>query len=205
MHQRRWKNWLPYLTGLVAVLTLFVSVVAYTWSATADLRRWHFGRDDVQAISYFSNGDLIFYNSGDRDLLIHSVLFSTTDPPWDMVVPVGKTIKRGEVLVHSARDTDVYFADYKVVDGDTFSAIQENAVYQWDLYSIFFTKDHPALKAHARCARLHLFDEATATTVCYSLKDNKRIERIERCTAASGECNLPDPWQAASHFCAGVA
>jgi hypothetical protein len=115
--------------------------------------------------------------------LIHAVDFSTDDSSH-FVVPVAKIIKHGETLIYSSRETDTHFPKYMVVGGETFFVIRASKVYNGDLYSIFFTKDHPLLKAHASCPMRHIFKNGIATVTCFSLKDNRRFEKSVSCTAA---------------------
>jgi hypothetical protein len=68
-HQTPWKNWLTYLGGTVALLTLITSGVTYTFTTLSKA----LSKDDLVVVQYNSNGRSILATNGQSDLFVSHV------------------------------------------------------------------------------------------------------------------------------------
>ena len=69
-HQSPWKNWLPYLAGVVAVLFLIASAATYIARNSVALWKSITWNDEVKVLNYKSLEKGVFLNTGDGEVFL---------------------------------------------------------------------------------------------------------------------------------------
>ncbi len=69
-HQSPWKNWLPYLAGVVAVLFLIASAATYIARNSVALWKSIAWKDEVKVLNYKSLEKGVFLNTGDGEVFL---------------------------------------------------------------------------------------------------------------------------------------
>ncbi|MBN8982772.1 MAG: hypothetical protein J0I29_16085 [Rhizobiales bacterium] len=72
-YQANWRNWLQYLSGIVALIAISVTALSWAWT---NLRATFFYKDDVRLISLNSITSAVVANFGDGEIFISHIILT---------------------------------------------------------------------------------------------------------------------------------
>jgi hypothetical protein len=99
-NQKGWKNWLVYVGGIAAFITLLSSGIVYFSANAVEAMRFLTWKDEVKIGFFNSAGTTLFSNSGDGDIYIADVdvFWGEGTNAHNFPLLVGETIRRGAFL-----------------------------------------------------------------------------------------------------------
>ena len=94
-HQARWKNWLPYLGGGVAAITLVASALAYLVNTSITIVERLTWNDEIKIIQLQVPGRITIKNAGDGDVYLESYRVRALEINHESGGPLDQVIKAG--------------------------------------------------------------------------------------------------------------
>jgi hypothetical protein len=83
-YQRRWQNWLQYVSGVAALMVLIVTATTWLW-VNARSTFWY--RDDVRLVSANTLDAAVAVNWGDGEVFLSHLLFFMPGRTSDWIAP----------------------------------------------------------------------------------------------------------------------
>jgi len=115
-----WRNWLPYIGGMVTMFGILASAGTYVYN--------HFPRSphpQLRVISATNNGPIVVLNSGNEDLLILGISFASDEIGRRESHPINQVVKAGAVLTVPMITTEG-------VQGPSLEEVVTVETDQWD-------------------------------------------------------------------------
>lgn len=146
-YQNQWRNWLPTIGSVIALLTFVATSVVAIFAFSTDLRERYFWKDDLTIISFQSSDSLVIRNSGDGAVFIDHVSAEYVGPGPIMrrfITAIGKTVAKNSFLSveKNVEGEDVRFI--RSASDDEWALIERLKAPGVSLH--FFTEDHVNFK-----------------------------------------------------------
>jgi hypothetical protein len=99
-NQREWKNWVVYIGGIAAFLTVISSGIVYFSSNLMEAIRAFTWKDEVKIGYFYSTGTTLFSNVGDGDVFLSDIdiHWGTKEDAHNFPLAVAATLRRGTFL-----------------------------------------------------------------------------------------------------------
>lgn len=170
-YQARWRNWLPVLGTLAAILTFVGSAAAVVSATATDFWKELLGEDAIEVIEY-TGGRLTVLNSGSGGpLLIEHVTERADTLDYSKVTPVHQVVAEGHIsrFPNGTMSDEVRgFPVTGVSDGE-WDKMKRGEVKGVEPY--FFSKDAPGLTT--------LFRHLGAALRSFDATCDVRFRRVE--------------------------
>lgn len=125
--QDAWRTELKYWSGVVGLVTLVVSGLAFSLEFGARLHERLFGKD--LAVSDFKSSNLLrIWNTSSVDIWITGVRFDSTEPTYSMSESVNLIVKKSKV-----GELNLYKLFQKAFKGTLATQLQQAGDYATDL------------------------------------------------------------------------
>ena len=140
-YQNRWRNWLPVLGTIVAILTFVGSVSAVIFATATDYFEKRFWRDELVIIKYSSSGHLFGQNAGSGDLFIDHVTERSEALNYERNRPIEEIMPKNDPLRPVGKKEQVGGLFVQNVPDEQWKLIKSGNVPEFEPY--FFSKGHP--------------------------------------------------------------
>lgn len=97
-HRSRWKNWLPHVGGLLALVTFVLSGLTFIGTTTARYAREARAEDRISIVSLDSSNALVLLNAGDNDAFVTTLELDCSAIGYVSQHPVNKLVRSGEFV-----------------------------------------------------------------------------------------------------------
>lgn len=145
--QSRWKWWLPYLGGIVALAALLSSLLTLI---APKIYHWVTWKEEVVVISFRSVGPQVFWNAGDGDVFLSHIDIKSQFT--SQMIPINQSIKAKEALI-IPKQPDFDFDHAKLiseveVSEDDWQLFLNKPQFDRSYYNVFLFKDDPILQLY---------------------------------------------------------
>jgi hypothetical protein len=183
-------NALPYLTGVAAILTVFASIMLFTFDQWHEFFTTHFGATQVRLVAVDSNSEVCILNTGDRPVFMSYVVFENPASKWKAFFPINQVLAPGKLLTKIATDDfSSYAAKYRPLTGSKAYLWKQN-IWKPTTRYVWFTQDHPVLQGLTVGDPTLITGPGTATVIFYPTNDYTQQSLKTACTTLLVE--IPD-------------
>lgn len=152
-YQAPWRNWLPAIGTVVAILTFVGTVGVAIITTSTDIWERIFWKDDLTIISYGSNGELFARNTGSGELFVEYVSMESDDLDYRENNPIGATVAKNSFLRVEASERMAGGFVENVPD-DKWELMKRRQVP--DVSPYIFSKDHTNFRTISQHLRTRL-------------------------------------------------
>ncbi|HZZ29371.1 MAG TPA: hypothetical protein VFE46_15345 [Pirellulales bacterium] len=181
-NQHRFMNSLPYLTGLAAILTVFASILLFTFDQWHEFFTSHFGAVQVRLVAADSNSEVCVLNTGDRPVFVSYVVLETPASKWKAFFPINEVLSPGKLLTKLAPDNfGSYLSKFRPVKGAKAYLWKQN-IWKPTTRYIWFTQDHPVLQGLVNGDPTLITAPGSASVIYYATNDYTKHTLKADCT-----------------------
>lgn len=140
--QRPWRNWLPTVATVLAVLAFVGSATAFILATATDVFTRLTWKDEISVIAYSTGGPLVVLNSGSGELFVEHVTMVSSEADYRGSRLIGEVVAKNSFAKSELK---------KVLVG---SFVQDATDEEWEalkakeisgVIPYFFSIDHPYL------------------------------------------------------------
>jgi hypothetical protein len=183
-YQSNIRTNLLFVGKIAGFVSLLGALVLYSTSTFIRIINEMSYADDVEVLSFRSNGNSVFYNSGDGDIFLSHIEVEIVNSAIgvDRVHTIQKLLHKGEVLTEKTMFTPEN-------EGRKFTVLKTKSNEEWvekikqisrnsGIDLVFYSEESPSLLLYKKRLgnNLRYFD-ADAEVVFYSIKNKKNVKK----------------------------
>ena len=140
--QRPWRNWLPTLAAVFAILAFLGSAATFILATATDVFTRLIWKDEISVIAYSTGGPLVVLNSGSGELFVEHVALMSSEADYRGSRLIGEVVAKNS------------FAKFELEEGPVGSFVQDVTDEKWEalktgeisgVMPYFFSTEHPYL------------------------------------------------------------
>ena len=146
-YQKQWRNWLPYIGGAVALLTFVLSAAAYMSTTMIKVFKELTWRDEVQIVSFNSNGSSTILNSGYGQVFLLRFLFESTEISYQGSNQINKKLNKNEFLTINKQKKGQVISGVSDSEWEKYVSYASHVPHEqsFEVFPIFFDEKNAEL------------------------------------------------------------
>lgn len=167
-HYQFWLwRWLPFIGKSGVVVSLIVSAWVYYANLRERTLATETGRIEIGLVSFNSQGEFVFRNSGDRDVFVQHVVLELDNQPHRATHAINSVVPHCELLVSDVPGKHDASEYYRFLPRSFFDERKDLEQFKRNLWYAWYSQDHPELQSFlSLCGTL--MQEAGTATIVYS-------------------------------------
>ena len=182
-HYQGWRRLCKNAGVLFAVVPLVASAVFFTLDKWDTLVAAKIGEAELTLLACDSNDDVSILNSGSRDIVVHYLVYESSDGA-KMFLPVNQKLPHDEVIVVDARDNKEVSMETFVTMGGLVGTVFEKRIWDDDSFRyIWYSESHPEYQGYMDYNPNHITTDGTIEITYYTAGDFKPRSLLIPCKA----------------------